>query len=210
MASSKPIILITGANNGLGLATVKALCESSTAYQILVGSRNTQKGEEAIATIKREVLNTSSTLSVLQVDLVSDESIQKAAEQVSSDFNKLDVLVNNAGANFDFQAQAQGMNTRELWNATWDVNVTGTQILTELFMPLLLKSDDPRLLFLTSGTASLAETDRMESPMYQRINASPDPGWPKQRLGSAYRSVKVRSKAFLNSRFYVIFVVDMR
>ena len=45
---------------------------------------------------------------------------------------------------------------REMWNKTWDVNVTGTYILTHSLMPLILASSDPRILFLTSGTATLA------------------------------------------------------
>lgn len=192
MASAQPIVLITGGNGGLGYATVKSLCESSTSYHILLGCRNVQKGEEAVTSIKTEVPNTSSTLTVVQVDLASDNSIQKAAEQVSSQFERIDVLVNNAGQNLDFSAE--GMSTRELWNTTWDVNVTGTQVMTELFVPLLLKSENPRLLFLTSGTASLAETYRTEGAIYERINASPEAGWPKQqRGGTAYRSVKVSS-----------------
>lgn len=190
MASSEPIVLITGGNGGIGFATIKALCEGSIAYQIILGCRNTSKGEKAVATLKKEVPKTSSKLSILQVDLNSDDSINNAAQQVSSQFGKLDILINNAGQNLDFQAQ--GMSTRELWNTTWDVNVTGTQILTELFVPLLLRSDNPRILFLTSGTASLNETYRKDGPPYDRINAAPEAGWPKHQMGGvAYRSVKV-------------------
>lgn len=46
-----------------------------------------------------------------------------------------------------------------MWAKTWDVNVTGTHLLTSALMPLLLKSPDPRLLFVTSGAARLAGTD---------------------------------------------------
>lgn len=189
--SAKPIVLITGANAGLELSIVEALCESSSAYEILVGCCSAKNGEDAIEKITKNAPNTLRTSSVLQVDLASDESIQNAAEQVSSRFDRLDVLVNNAGANFDFQVQSQNMGTRELWNATWDINVAGTQVLTEFLIPLLLKSNDPRLIFMTSGTASLPETDRTEGPIYERLNASPGPGWPKPDGGGrAYRSVK--------------------
>jgi NAD(P)-dependent dehydrogenase (short-subunit alcohol dehydrogenase family) len=81
-----------------------------------------------------------------------------------------------------------------MWNKTWDVNVSGTVVLTESCMSLLLKSSNPRLLFLTSGTASLTESaytaDR--GPMWARLNASPAKGWPKEGVidARAYRSVK--------------------
>ena len=192
-SAGKPVILITGANTGLGLAAVKALCQSSTAYQVLIGCRNVQKGEDAMNTIKTEVPNTASTLSIVQVDIASDESIQKAAEHVSTRYGRLDALVNNAGANFDAEVRAGKMSNREVWNKTWDVNVSGAQVMTELFMPLLLKSNDPRLIFITSGTACLTETEVTDNPMLERINAAPAAGWPKDPKTSrhpAYRTCK--------------------
>lgn len=192
-SAGKPVVLITGANTGLGLAAVKALCQSSTAYQVLIGCRSVQKGEDAMSSIKTEVPNTASTLSVVQVDVASDESIQKAADHVSAQHGRVDVLVNNAGANLDVEVGAGKMSHREVWNRSWDVNVSGAQVMTEFFMPLLLKSNDPRLIFITSGTASLTETEAVDNPMLERINAAPAAGWPKDpKMISfpAYRSCK--------------------
>lgn len=192
-SSSKPIILITGANTGLGLAAITALAQSSTAYNILVGCRSAQKGEDAIKQLQSEVPNTPSTFSVVQVDVASDSSIQDAVEYVSTNFGRLDTLVNNAGATFDSDYTAGTMTQREAWNKTWDVNVTGAQVMTELFIPLLFKSQDPRLIFITSGTASLTETEDTTNPVLERINAAPAKGWPKDPnivRYPAYRSVK--------------------
>ena len=82
---------------------------------------------------------------------------------------------------------------REMWNKTWDVNVTGTYIVTHTLMPLLLKSPDPRLVFITSGTATLAESTNLAVP----VNHSPkEKGWPKDVQSfsgvgvPAYRSAK--------------------
>ncbi len=76
---------------------------------------------------------------------------------------------------------------REMWNKSWNVNTTGTQILTHTFVPLLLESGDPRLLFITSGTSPLTETDNLDLP----LNRSPAKGWPKSSPAlSAYRSSK--------------------
>jgi NAD(P)-dependent dehydrogenase (short-subunit alcohol dehydrogenase family) len=83
------------------------------------------------------------------------------------------------------------MSMRELWNRSWGVNVTGTQVLTHALVPLLLKSSDPRLLFLASGTSSMGEHDNLE----YFFNLPPAKGWPKPaRSIMAYRS----SKAGLN------------
>lgn len=92
---------------------------------------------------------------------------------------------------------------REAWNKAWDVNVTGAQITTWTFAPLLVKAAESavvstdgtcraRLLFLTSGTASIIETFSIDSS--NRLTQAPSAGWPKTDLGfdvSAYRSSKV-------------------
>ena len=81
---------------------------------------------------------------------------------------------------------------REAWNKAWDVNVAGTYVVTETFAPLLIKAKTPRLLFITSGTASLIETEDLDGP-FKRLTAAPAKGWPKQQAFdvTAYRSSKV-------------------
>lgn len=186
------VILITGGNTGIGFETVRALCKESTAYDILLGTRSLEKGEAAITSLKNEIPNTTSTVSAVQVDIESDDSIAKAFDHVSSKYGKLDVLVNNAGAGFDLKIQDGGLTIREAFNKSWDVNVAGTQVMTVTFVPLLLKSSDPRLMFLTSGTSTITETENMTTPTMQRINGSPPAGWPKATTFSiaSYRSSK--------------------
>ncbi|KAI1114107.1 hypothetical protein F5Y14DRAFT_451287 [Nemania sp. NC0429] len=193
MATDKKILLITGGNTGLGFETVKALLQSPIAYDIIIGSRTVSKGEDAITELKKEFPQSASTLSVLQIDLESDESLEKAVSELTSKYGRLDILVNNSGASFDYEILQGKKTMREGFNAAWDVNVTGTHILTTLAVPLLLKSSDPRLLFIASGTATLAETERTDHPALMRINASPPAGWPKQAIGmetTSYRSAK--------------------
>lgn len=177
--TDKQVILITGANTGLGLEVVKALYKSDGSYDIIVGSRSIDNANNAIAAIQQESPKGKSSLSTLQVDVSSDDSIKKAFEQVSAQHGKVDVLINNAGASFDTAASQGKMTVREAFNASWDVNVSGTHVLTHEFAPLLLKSSGPRLLFITSGTSSLTETDQFDYPPLARLNASPEAGWPK-------------------------------
>jgi NAD(P)-dependent dehydrogenase (short-subunit alcohol dehydrogenase family) len=197
MSSSNKVILITGGNTGLGLETVKVLYKDDEAYDIIIGSRSVSKGEAAAESVKKEAQQSSSSISVVQVDLTSDESITQALNTIESKFGRLDVLINNGGSNFDGQIQTGDLSIREAWNASWDVNVAGTQVLTHGAVPLLCKSSDPRLLFLTSGTSSISETVDPTNPVLQRINAVPEAGWPKPTQINpieAYRS----SKAGLN------------
>jgi NAD(P)-dependent dehydrogenase (short-subunit alcohol dehydrogenase family) len=82
------------------------------------------------------------------------------------------------------------MTMRQVWNQSWNVNTTGTQIMTTVFVPLLLQSTDPRILFITSGTANLAGSDNFDLP----FNRVPGKGWPKDSAPHgnvpAYRSAK--------------------
>ncbi|KAH8593827.1 hypothetical protein B0O99DRAFT_514921 [Bisporella sp. PMI_857] len=193
MASEKQIVLITGGNTGLGLEVVKALSKTTTPYEIIIGSRTVSKGEEAIESVKKEIPQSPSSLSVLQADLSSDSSLQAVISSITAKFGRLDILVNNGGGGFDQDIQSGKLSMREAWNASWDTNVTGTQVLTTLAIPLLLKSSSPRLLFVTSGTSSLVETENFDALALQRINASPEAGWPKPKTLnpiSSYRSAK--------------------
>jgi len=193
MSADKKVVLVTGANTGLGFEVIKALYKAEQAYELIVGCRTISKGEAAIDSITKEIANSSSTLSVLEIDLSSDESISKALQQIEQDFNRLDVLINNGGAGFDREIQSGNMTIRQAWNTSWDTNVSGTQVLTTAAIPLLLKSSDPRLMFVTSGTSTITGTENMTTPIFQRINASPPAGWPKPENVNpieSYRSSK--------------------
>ena len=94
---SKTIVLITGANTGLGYQMVRALCDSAKPYDIFVGGRSLEKAQQAVKDASAEFPSTQSSLQAIQVDVESDESIQTAYDIVSSKSGRLDALVNNAG-----------------------------------------------------------------------------------------------------------------
>ena len=124
----------------------------------------------------------------LSLDVESDQSISEAASFIEQNHGALDVLINNAGASFE-QATAQGTSTmslREAFNKDWDVNVTGAHLLTQAMVPYLLKSARPYLLFMTSGTCSLSESESD----HLWFNKSPPAGWPKPASIVGYRSCK--------------------
>ena len=97
MASPK-VVLVTGGNNGIGYEAVKALLRSDKAYHVLLGSRSLEKAKLAIEKLHKECPESiSNTVEVVQVDLTSDESIEKAFEQVKASPGHIDALINNAG-----------------------------------------------------------------------------------------------------------------
>ncbi|KAK6349938.1 hypothetical protein TWF696_006196 [Orbilia brochopaga] len=163
--SSKTIVVITGANTGIGYEAVKAFLSSSTPYHVFVGARNTEKLDNAIQSFGDTGIH---KLVPLQIDLLSDESIAAAFKQVSSEVDYIDVLINNAGA------ATSAPPSRESFLQDYNVNVAGTFAVTDTFLPLLIKSSAPRLLFLTSGLSSFEEVTKPK-PRFP----TPPAGWPK-------------------------------
>ena len=207
--AQQEVILITGANTGIGFQIVRALCGSDRAYDIILGGRSLAKVQEAISSAVAEFPSSRSKLSPLQVDIEHDDSIKKAFDEVQSKFGRLDALVNNAGvsvpshqstlqkltrfitgAQLDQQLTAGRMTEREMWNQSWNINTVGTQIMTSTFIPLLLQTSNPRLLFLTSGGSTLAGTENMALAM----NRYSPKGWPKSNFdGKSYNVPAYRS-----------------
>lgn len=90
---SNKTAIVTGANSGLGYYAVKAFAENGA--EVILASRNIEKGEEAKNKISAESPNLKIT--VMQLDLASLESIKSFADEFKSKYQKLDILLNNAG-----------------------------------------------------------------------------------------------------------------
>jgi NAD(P)-dependent dehydrogenase (short-subunit alcohol dehydrogenase family) len=185
----RTIVLITGANTGIGFEVVKALLQSERHYHIFLCGRDYQKAEKAVETAKTEC-SSASSVQPIQLDVEDDESITAACKTVAEKFDKIDVLINNAGASFDQEVPKGTMTIRQAYNKAWNVNVAGAHVVTETFLPLLLRSSDPRLIFNTSGLSSLHDSSDVDNPRY----TVPPAGLPKEGLSMSYRS----SKAGLN------------
>ncbi|KAF7504474.1 hypothetical protein GJ744_002211 [Endocarpon pusillum] len=166
---------------------VRSLCNSDQAYDIIVGGRSLSKAQDAISSAVEEFPSSRSKLFPIQVDIEQDDSIRHAFNEVQSKFGKLDALVNNAGAQLDPQFAAGKLTEREMWNQSWNINTVGAQVMTSTFIPLLLQTPDPRLLFISSGASTLAGTENLTLP----IDSNPPKGWPKHGFSiAAYRSAK--------------------
>ncbi|TKA69242.1 hypothetical protein B0A55_04265 [Friedmanniomyces simplex] len=96
-SSEKPLVLITGANQGLGYYAAQQL--ASTGHRVLLGSRDLSKAHKAIEQLLADdsVKLSKDSLEPLQIDVTSDQSIQEAAKTVEDKYGRLDILMNNAG-----------------------------------------------------------------------------------------------------------------
>jgi NAD(P)-dependent dehydrogenase (short-subunit alcohol dehydrogenase family) len=85
----KPVALVTGANQGIGLQIAKDLVPHG--FTVVVGSRNFEKGQAAAKSIGADAR-------AVQLDVTNHESIAAAAQRIRKEFGRLDVLIQNAGA----------------------------------------------------------------------------------------------------------------
>ncbi|KAF1995814.1 NAD(P)-binding protein [Amniculicola lignicola CBS 123094] len=171
--ASRKIVLVTGANSGIGFETVKAFLLSSNPYHVLAGARTLDKANGAIETLQKECPDSTNTVEPLEVDLNSDLSIENAFAAVETKHGHIDALINNAGATFDLEYLKGTTTLRESFTKAYDTNVAGTNVLTHTFIPLLLKSSDPRLIFV-AGLANITLASQKYFP------TPPLPaGWPK-------------------------------
>ncbi|KAJ3007412.1 UNVERIFIED_CONTAM: Dehydrogenase/reductase SDR member 12 [Siphonaria sp. JEL0065] len=146
-------VLISGANTGLGFAAAKQIAGFGAAVHLLC--RNKERGEKALEELKQLGLTTVH-LHIVDVSSVSDVK-RFVAEWAARADSKIDVLVNNAGI-----LPAKRTETPDGLESTFATNTLGTYSLTTLLIPYLEKSQDPRVINVSSGgalTVKLAVTD---------------------------------------------------
>ncbi len=159
MSTSK-IALVTGANKGIGLETVKQLARKG--MTVLLGARDLKKGEEAAEKLRKEKLD----VRALEIDVSNSASIQKAAREVEREFGKLDILINNAGIMVDDEKKKASEQSLETWRKTFETNLFGLVETTNAFLPLLRKSDAGRIVNLSSILGSITHHATPGSPIY--------------------------------------------
>ncbi|MFN2536765.1 MAG: oxidoreductase [Mycobacteriales bacterium] len=136
------IALVTGANSGLGFHTTLELARKGA--RVLMACRNPAKAETALAMVRKEI--TDPNVELVQLDLASLDSVERAAEDVASRVPHLDLLVNNAG----IMAVPYG-KTADGFEMQFGTNHLGHFALTGRVLPLLLKADEPRVVTVSSG-----------------------------------------------------------
>ena len=167
----KRVALVTGANRGIGYAISRRLGEQN--ITVIMGARNSPKGIQACSRLQREGLNVHFEL----LDVIDENSIKTAIENIQAQFGRLDILINNAGIMIDGQKDALNVN-QETVRKTLQTNVLGPLMLCQYCIPLMRAGGYGRIVNMASGLGSLTEMADPDSA-YAGIGA------PAYRLSKA-------------------------
>ncbi|MBP5800291.1 MAG: SDR family NAD(P)-dependent oxidoreductase [Prevotella sp.] len=128
------IVLVTGANKGIGFGIAKHLGKDG--WQVIIGARDEQRAEKAIGELK---LVGANVLGWVNIELRDLASLEQAAKEVNEKYPTLSLLVNNAGIPGDMSVDSLHTELNDI-KETLDVNFVGTFALTKALMPLLIKN----------------------------------------------------------------------
>jgi NAD(P)-dependent dehydrogenase (short-subunit alcohol dehydrogenase family) len=141
------IILITGSSDGIGRAL--ALHAAGLGAQVILHGRSVQKLEKLYDEIEKIEGAPRPSIAVMDLESANAESYTTLAQSIDSEFGRLDGLVLNAsilGERYSIEQY-----DAVLWQKVMHVNVTSVFAMTQVFLPLLQKSEDPSVIYTSSG-----------------------------------------------------------
>jgi len=156
---NKPVALVTGANQGIGLQIAKDIVAHG--FTVLVGSRNLERGEAAASEVGPDAR-------AIQLDVTDQASITGAAKRIRGELGRLDVLVNNAAISntrlrtnesveeYSKSTRPSNVSLDEM-RAVWETNVFGVLAVTQAMLPLLREAPAARIVNVSSGVGSLTQ-----------------------------------------------------
>ena len=163
---NKPVALVTGANQGIGLQIAKDLV--TRGFTVLVGSRNLERGVTAVNEIGPNAI-------ALQLDVTDQASITAAAKRIRDEVGRLDVLINNAAISNtgrqpnqtveEYSKFARPINVSlDEVRAIFETNVFGVLAVTQAMLPLLREASNARIVNVSSGAGSLTRAADPANP----------------------------------------------
>ncbi|WP_459617489.1 SDR family oxidoreductase [Bordetella sp. 2513F-2] len=141
-AQTGRIFLVTGGTSGMGFEDAKALAAAGAG--VVIAARNPQRGQEAIDRIKQEVPDAK--VQFERVDLADLSSVRALGQRLGSTLPRLDGLINNAA----IMAPPERGTSADGFEMQFATNYLGHFVLTAELLPLLRKSDSPRVVTLSS------------------------------------------------------------
>jgi ketoreductase RED2 len=139
---SNRVALVTGSSSGIGEAIARRLAALGASV-VINSARSTQAGERIAAELGKDAF-------YVQADISDKAAGERLLAATIERFGRLDILVNNAGWTTVVPHHDLAALTDEIFTRTFDINVTGTWLLTKAAMPLLARSEDGNVINITS------------------------------------------------------------
>lgn len=146
-------VFLSGASKGIGHAAAISFVKAGVAGIAIAARSDLSSLEREMHQAATATDKPAPQIKPIRLDISDPQSIERAAQEASDAFGKLDVLINNAGVMEEFKATLE--SDPEDWWQTWTVNIRGTYLLTRALLPLVLKGDDKQIIMLTSAGAFL-------------------------------------------------------
>lgn len=138
------VALVTGASQGIGRATARALAECGA--KVAVAARNTEK----LAVLVAEVEGAGGVALAIPMDVADGAQVKAGFQQVLAKFGRLDILVNNAAITKDTLALRMKL---EDWESVLRTNLTGAHLCIQQALGAMLKQRAGRIINITSVVA---------------------------------------------------------
>lgn len=146
MTDARRLALVTGANRGIGREVALQLARDH-AMQVLVGSRDIARGQAAAESIGHGA-------EAIALDVADDASVAAAFSDIERRFGRLDVLVNNAGIDYDTDQRAVSVDLDRVRKA-FATNLFGPWATAIAAIPLLCRGTSARIVNVSSGAGAL-------------------------------------------------------
>lgn len=146
--SEQTIALVTGANKGIGYEIAAGL--GALGWSVGIGARDHQRREDAVAKLRADGVDAFA----VSLDVTDDASVAAAAALLEERAGRLDVLVNNAGIAGAWPEEPSTVTPASI-RAVVETNVIGVVRVTNAMLPLLRRSERPRIVNQSSHVASL-------------------------------------------------------
>ncbi|APA77176.1 SDR family NAD(P)-dependent oxidoreductase [Mycobacterium avium subsp. hominissuis] len=143
------VAVVTGANRGIGLQLASELARRGCT--VVLGARDTAKGKDAA----RRLAGPPGRVLVCALDVADDASVRRAAEHLRAEVGHIDVLINNAGVDYDDDNHAVDVDMARA-HRDIEVNLFGAWRITQALAPLLRRG--AKVVNVSSGAGSFTET----------------------------------------------------
>ncbi|GEK28756.1 SDR family NAD(P)-dependent oxidoreductase [Furfurilactobacillus siliginis] len=156
------VTLVTGGNRGMGLEISRELAKQG--QRVIIGARDASKGQAAVELLADEGLS----VETVQLDVTDPASVSQAAATIKQRYGYLSLLINNAGAVFDFGQTASNLQFKALHD-DFEINYFGLIDVTQKMLPLLKATAVAKIINVSSMMGSKTAALDPQSVVYQAV-----------------------------------------